>query len=168
MDKKVLIISLVITILLVILSVFFVWPSLGQVEEQSRKLSYVRDTISAFDKEAVEIEKFKQNYNNYLPNLQEMSRMFVEPDNLVGFIEFLEKSAEESEVYVEVQPQVSLQKEAKTAVFGLSCSGSLSGTVNFLEHLERGNYLINVTNFSAINSDANKVESDFIIEVLTR
>jgi hypothetical protein len=179
MSKKNYIIILIFLLLSLALVLFFILPYFNEIKARSAELVAQKDKISFFNIQAAEVSKFKGGYADYSADIQKIKQMFIDPQNPISFIEFMENTALESRVTLRVSPQFSSEKNPKTIVFQLSGSGNFSDMSSFLERLERGPYLIDIGNLNISNYKDNSaakektafagmlgaIQADLLIEV---
>lgn len=157
----------------IILSVFFIGPAIRQIQRESGSLFSEKHLINIRDAEIAGAEEFKRNYETYSLNLEKISKTFIDSQNPLDFIEFLEKSALDSGIELEISP-LFFSKEAGTdiASFQLISYGGFSDTMEFLERIEHSPNLIKIQNFTIKNSNDEKkapqLEANFLIKILAK
>ncbi len=162
-----------------LLIVFLIWPALVEVKESSDELIFQNGRENFINDQNRELENFKNSYKNYQPNLEKIDRLFIDPQNPVNFINFLENIASETGV----KPDISLASlpalKSKTVVvmpfvsFKISCKGKFLDILKFSDKLESGPYLIEIKNMETKESkDTEKnnsvLNTDFLINVFTK
>jgi hypothetical protein len=182
MNKKNYIIIIIFLLLSSVLVLFFILPYFKEIGTRSAELVAEKDQISFFGLQSAEISNFKKGYADYLANIKNIEQMFVDPQDPISFIEFMEKTALDSRITLKVSPQLSSDKNSKVIIFQLSGGGNFPDLLNFLERLERGPYLIDIGNLNISNSKENigtkektvpqdllnNVQADLLIEVLAK
>src|SRR3990167_6322539 len=107
MNKKNYIIILVFSLLSLSIIVFFIWPYFIEIRARSEELVLEKDQVSSLNIKINELDNFEKEYDNYLPNLQKIEQMFVDPQDPIDFIEFIEDVASDSKIILQVSPQFS-------------------------------------------------------------
>jgi energy-coupling factor transporter transmembrane protein EcfT len=132
--------------LLIFISLFFlIWFSFTKIKDGSKDLFSERTKIALLKKQTIDIEDFKNKYGDYATNLQKIDQAFVDPNNPLKFIEFLEQSAGKVSVDLKISPlSFSEENGLKVLSLQLNSTGNFSDTLNFLEKIEKGPYLIYV------------------------
>lgn len=126
------------------LILFFVYPVFLEIQENSSNLISQKISQSNLEKQFSEASKFKQKYEDYKPNLTKVDGLFVDSQNPVVFIEFLEKTSNTTGTNLQIStPSVEKNPSSTYATFQLSISGTFSGIVKFLKSVELGPYLVN-------------------------
>ena len=94
-----------------------------------------------------EVENFRQKYEDYKVNLEKTDNLFVDSQNPVEFIKFLENTASDSQVKLEISsPSFSKDGGSSLIIFRLSSYGDFSENLSFIRKLETGPYLIRIKN----------------------
>lgn len=166
---------ILLAFLLLIFSIFLCFI---KIKEASNNLLTIKNEIAILSIQAGDIENFKKNYNDYLPNFQKIDQMFVDPQNPLNLIEFLEASASDANVDLEISP-LSFSDEGglKTLNFQLTCTGNFSDELDFLKNIEEGPYLLSIKNAAFSNLQASKTggkaaakqpRATFSVKILTQ
>ena len=162
-EKKTIIFTIFVLIIFVLL-VFSIWFVFSKVSEESNNFFEEKNRIIILEKQNKEIESFKSEYDDYLPNLKKIEEMFVDPKNPLSFIEFLEKTSIDANVSLEISPLSFLTEGAsKLVVVKLSVKGEFNDLLRFLKSMENGNYLIAIDNLIISNYEE-KSESANIVK----
>ncbi len=155
--KETLLIFLFYAAVSLILALFFILPAINDIKNEAENLSLEQNKIASFENFRQKVENFKKDYDSYSENLNKIDRIFIDSQNPVAFLEFLEKSASDSGVLLEVSPIfVSRQGADNFADMQISCQGSFEEVLNFLRRIELGDYLIKVENLTIKESANNK------------
>ncbi|MCX6720502.1 MAG: hypothetical protein NTW11_01735 [Candidatus Staskawiczbacteria bacterium] len=146
--------------------IFIIWPLFSGIEKESEDLISAKDNIASLKAQTVETGKFGKDYQNYNANLNKISQMFVDPNNPVDFIEFLESADQEAQITSQISMSPA-DKANQFIIFQISSKGSFSGFLKFSEILEAGPYLLEIENMNIQNLDKN-VSASFVIKVFTK
>jgi hypothetical protein len=142
----------------ILLAVAFIFPILSEIKKNSEELVSAKNDIVVLNSQTAETENFKNKYNEYKPNLDRIDQMFVDQDNPVNFIEFLESTAADSNItsQISLPPDVGFAKvKTDFVTFQFSSKGPFLGVENFLQKIEAGPYYIEVENLTIQNSEDN-------------
>lgn len=183
-NKKIYTTFLIFALASLLLITFFIWPIFKSIEKNSRDLVSAKNKIVSLGVQEKEIESFKKNYDNYKDNLYEMEQLFVDPDDPVDFIKFLESKASSSQITLQISLPPSGGSSKKSSddfiLFQLASKGRFSDTLNFLKAIEAGPYLLETESASIQNSEigenesfpkdysGRKVSATFIVKVFTK
>lgn len=172
------VIFLAFILLAFLLLIFSIFLCFIKIREASSNLLSIKNEIAVLSIQAEDIENFKKNYSDYLPNLQKIDQMFVDPQNPLNFIEFLEKSALDANVELEISPlSFSDAGGLKILSFQLVCTGNFSDELDFLKNIEKGPYLLSIKDAAFSNLHAPKTDGKaaakqpraiFSVKVLTQ
>jgi|GEM_PF-1844094 len=160
--KKNYIAIFVLILVSLVLLVFVVWPLCNDIKQGSQEMISAKNSIATLSAQRKETQDFAKKYQSYIANLQQIDNLFIDPNNPVSFIEFLENTA----VDLQFVPKVLLQSSGSGqsasnqnhVIFQISVKGSFSNINELLKNLESGPYFIEIQNITVQNSDnlANK------------
>lgn len=174
--KEIYIIISAFFLLAVFLVLFSVYPLSKEIAQSSRELVSQINSRLLLKSQYDEAGNFKQKYESYQQNLAKIDSLFIDPQNPVDFIEFLEKTASDLGIKLQISsPAYSKEGNSAYESFQLSSSGSFSNTLKFASQLEAGQYLIKIQNLN-IGSNKNmqdkkqtgQVGADISIKVLSK
>lgn len=170
--------SIVIFILLVILIiVFIIYPLFGEIKKNSKELISQKEKLVSLEIKIDNLEKFKNLYQKYKPNLEKIDNLFIDSEVPVGFIGFMEKTAKESQMEIKISPTSSRKTEKDPwsfIVFQINSNSSPFNFLKFLEKLETSPYLINIQNLNITKLSKSEVlsveeiKTAFSIKVYTK
>jgi len=153
---------------------FDVWLLKG-IEKNSGDLISAKNNIAALNTQISGAENFKKNYVDLKPNLDKISQMFVDPENPVDFIKFLEDTAYACQITSKISLADISGSDAKNKqdfiVFQFFSSGYFPEMLNFSKKIEAGPYLVEVENLTIQNAkDAKdgKVDATFTIKAFIK
>lgn len=172
--NKIYIISSLFFVSFLILIIFFIWPAMDGIKKESENLILVKKEIAVFLAQSSQLEKFGKNYNNYLPDLEKISKIFVDQQNPLDFIEFLEERASGARIDLEISPLFfSKEENYNIAALQLVAKGGFQSIASFLEKIENGPYLIEIQNLNIRNFEDKKtstkgIQANFSIKALAK
>lgn len=171
--KKLYIISAASMPIILFLFGFLIYWVLGDIKNGSREILSNKERAIFIDMEAKGLDNFRENYKNYEPNLKKINQLFIDTQNPVDFIKFLEKIAFDSNVKINISLVSSGKSE--TNIFQIYIQGSFMDVLRFSENLETSPYLIRVNNLTMKKLIKNKAEdlpnqvgADISLEVIAR
>lgn len=162
-NNKIYIILSVFALISLFLIVFLIWPLFNEIKKNSQDLISARNSMVTLSAQTSETDKFKKNYDGYKLNFERIDQLFIDPNNPVNFIEFLERTANNSGITSQISLPLSSKESKDFIIFQLSSKGSFEGVLNFLEKIESGPYLIEVGSLNIKNS-VNVVDASFTIK----
>lgn len=92
---------------------------------------------------------FQETRSKLAGELQMLNALFVDPNNPIGFIEFLEDKAEALGLIIQIIPSAPKQAQGDlwpSMMFTVSSKGSFLAWTRFLEQIEYAPYLLQVQN----------------------
>lgn len=177
--KKIYTIISVFFILAVFLVMFFIYPLSKEIKQESDDFIIQRNNRLILDNQFSEAINFKQKYDDYKNNLSKIDNLFVDSQNPVDFIEYLEKTAGSAGIEIKISTP-SLSKEGKLSYenFQFSAFGKFSNILKFAQTLETGPYLIQIQTLTIGNNkntqatnktaDIKNIKADILIKVLAK
>ncbi|MBI2054267.1 MAG: hypothetical protein HYT36_02955 [Candidatus Staskawiczbacteria bacterium] len=181
--NKIYIVSAFFSLSSLALLLFLVFPTINKIKAYSDDFLSKKRSTDTLKIQAIEVDKFKKNYDIYKPNLEKIDQLFIDKKSPVYFIEFLEKTAFESGIH----PEISLspysleeteEEEGKTIItFQFFSSGDYLSILKFTKLLETGPYLVQIKNLTIKNSESEslsagnfsgKVDAAFLITVFAQ
>jgi len=178
LKSQIYIISAVFTIVIIFLILFFAFPYFKEIKQNSEELVSVKNNLASLGDQVSEVEKFEINYVSYRADLEKIDRLYVDSKNPAEFFEFLEKTADECQVAMEVSLAENSSSKASSFVgFKIFSTGEFSKVLKFLEKLEAGQYLVEVQELSISSSEQSgaakktstkQVDANFLIRAFTK
>ncbi len=183
LKKKIYIILAIFCFAVLILAVVLIYPLLEGIKENSEQLITTRKELVFLEKQITELKEFKENYQEYKPNLEIIDKLFVDPETPLQFIQFLETRAANSNISLEISAIIPQREKTSSdlwdnTVFQISLKGSFSNFLRFLEKIEASSYLIesqnltvNELNKGAIGPEGKSlgnIEANLSIKVFTK
>ena len=155
------------------LVVLAVLPLLNNIKDESNQYSMLKNSAAVSESQFVQASKFEKDYQNYKSNLDKADRLFVDSNNPVDFIEFLERTANDAGIQLQISPPTFSKDEGGYATFQLSYSGDFPKIMKFLRNLEFGPYLVDVQTLAigrptAAQKTSGETQANLLIKVLTK
>jgi hypothetical protein len=129
------------------LSLLIIYPAFASIKKGSAEIILKKGEMIALELQSKELDAFKKNYPSYKPNFEKLDDGFVDAQNPIDFIKFLENTAAEAGVAIEINLS-SLQAKKDNiwqgAVLQISTKGYFLDILQFTEKLETGPYLMKV------------------------
>jgi len=154
--KKIIIISIVFGAVSLSLIFLVICPLLKGIKKNSQELILAKKELVSFKTKAEEFEQSKEICGGLKTDLEKIDELFINPDVPIDLIKFWRKTAEDSDLLIDISP-VSLKTEETvlwdSIGFRLSLIGSFSDFSKFLEKIETAPYLIEIQNLSAKTSE---------------
>ncbi len=167
--RKKIYISLVIFGILNFLLAAFVIPSfLKGIRENSQELLLEKKKIILLEKQRKNLQKLDEIYKTYQPEFKKIENLFIDAENLIEFVNFLEKNASDCNVQLKISNLVKkTEKEKPWQSFSLQLvvSGSFPNFLKFLEKLENGPYLIEIIDLNTKRLVGDEIKKEeFLID----
>ncbi len=161
-QSKLLVWGGILGLIIASLILFAIWPLVTQIQDNSATLLSEKNDAAVLKMQSDEIEHFKAVYQNYKPNLDKTDQLFVDPQNPVDFIKFLEDTAAISSVKAQISLVPSGSPKNQTMLtFQLLCNDNFLNILHFLESLENGPYLLEIKDISIKNADLDKTAKNY-------
>lgn len=122
------------------------WILFSGIVSGAKDIMFFKEQQRFFDEQGRAIDMFAENYQAKKQGLDLLAAAFVDAQNPIAFIEFLEKNAEGSGIAITINlvPAGSGKDTATTIMLQLLANGGFEAVMEFLEKLENGPYLISV------------------------
>jgi len=172
---KLYIISGICIVIALCFTAFFIYPTLSDVIRSSHKVLADKAQNILMQKELAELKAFKDNESQYTADVKRAGNLFVDAQNPVDFVEFIESIANQSNVSSDISLAPSPQ--GGPINFVIETKGSFTATANFSRRMETGSYLITVKKISMDKPEFSKddpnyvpgqIRSSFAIEVVPK
>ncbi|MEK7659013.1 MAG: hypothetical protein AAB352_04085 [Patescibacteria group bacterium] len=161
-----------------LLAVFLIWPAFAEIKKNSDETILQNGRENFIDEQNKEMENFKSNYKSYQPNLEKIDRLFIDPQNPVDFINFLENTTSETGVKSDISLAFLPASKSKPVSmpfvsFRISSKGEFLNILKFSNKLELGPYLVEIKNMEikeekGAGKDTAVLRADFLINVFTK
>lgn len=137
---------LFIAIFLAGISFFATWRLYQNVVGLSGRFVSETENLASIEIKKKFLKTLEYNLKNLEKDIAEAEAVILPKNDLISAIKFLEKTASDSGVNVEIK-SVEADK-TDSAFFRISLSGSFTGVSRFLKILENGPYLVSFGDFS--------------------
>jgi hypothetical protein len=152
--KKIYLPLIIFWISSILLIVFIIWPLLRQISQVSQDFYLERNKIVYLNAEKENIQKIEKNYKAYESDLNKIGTLFFDPAVPIDFVNFLEKTATNSQVKLEVSSMTEKEQgddSWPSLSLKVIISGSFSNASKFLEKIENSPYLIEIIDLNTMN-----------------
>jgi len=149
----------------VLLAGFVVRPLFLSIKQNSEIFIDQKGTLAGFEEERENLKKFQSTYEIYQANLRKMDQLFVDKEEPVDFIEFLEAEAMRVKLTINLTP-LTLKAGKKdvwpSTSFQAEMAGSFPNFLRFLDKIESSPYLLVLSDFS-LNKPTKNTNGDIAI-----
>ncbi|MCP6719163.1 MAG: type 4a pilus biogenesis protein PilO [Patescibacteria group bacterium] len=150
--KNKIVLSLIIVFLLGFsLLVFLVYPTYIDIKDSPQELTEQEKKLAFLEEKIRNIEEFKKNYQEIKQNVEKAKILFANPEAPVNFIGFLEETAQDSNIFIEISPsipKVEGEDPWNSIRFKIAVAGSFPSFLKFLEKIESSPYLVKIDNLN--------------------
>ncbi|PIV64969.1 MAG: hypothetical protein COZ90_00745 [Candidatus Nealsonbacteria bacterium CG_4_8_14_3_um_filter_37_36] len=144
--------SLVIFIILsIILILFAIYPLFKEIKINSEDLISKKQSLTFLEGKIENLKRYQTIWRQIEPNLEKIDKLFIDPEVPVEFISFLEATARDCDLSVEIFPAPAskiTEDPWPSLFFQISSTASFSKFLKFLEKLEASPYLIKIQNLN--------------------
>jgi hypothetical protein len=144
--------SLAIFIILsIILILFVIYPLFKEIKINSEDLISKKQNLTLLEKKIENLKQYQAIWAEIEPNLEKIDKLFIDPEVPVEFISFLEETARDCNLSVEISPLPAskiTEDPWPSLLFQISTTASFSKFLKFLEKLETSPYLIKIQNLN--------------------
>lgn len=179
LGKKIYILIIIFAVIYLAIIVVFIYPSILSIDKVSVEIVKIRNKAASYDNQKNETENFLKNHSNYESEINGIGEMFLDKENPVKFIKFIEETATDSNVDLNIglSSLAEKQEESDSSVdFHVFTKGSFSEILMFLERIEKSPFLAEMKNLSMNkrtdvsekNMKEDMLETAITIKVLTK
>lgn len=146
--RKIYFLSLLFTFLILLFIFCFIFPLFSTIKKDSLKYLSLKEELASIEQKKRELINIRKTYNDITPGLAKIESLFVDQNEPVEFINFLEKSAQELNLSIQIS-LLNKEPEKKSwpgLYFQIKTAGSFPNFMKFLEKLESSPYLTEVEN----------------------
>jgi hypothetical protein len=157
-NKKNSAIFFIFALIIAALIILGAWPLKDGIKKDSEDFVSAKNEVSTFESQINEIENFKNSYETYKGNLEKMDQLFVDSENPVGFIKFLENAASDSNINLQISilPYSGNEEPSLSFIFfQLFPKGKFDDILSFINKVEFGSYLVEINSLTIENQKEN-------------
>jgi Tfp pilus assembly protein PilO len=170
-SKNFIIVIIFIVIYLAII-LFFVWSLIKDIKDESLNLIFRKNEEFSFKEQMFQLEKFNQEKVNYQESFLKSENAFIDSKNPIILIKFLENTAKDSNVTLDILLTPSLAQKIKTDIWPsismqIKFSGSFQNTLKFINKLENSPYLISIESLK-MNKSEEIIKSKKIVPIIIK
>ncbi len=151
---------------------FIIYPFFNDIKIGSKEMISQKENLAILEAQMANLENFKIIYKDLEEISEKIDRLFVNPEVPVEFIGFLENTAEEYHLKIEIFPASAraVEKDLWSYItFQISTSGSFTNFLKFQKRMENGPYLIEIQNLSIGRlTESGEIQASFTIKVFTK
>ncbi len=123
-------------------------PLFSTITKDSSEYLSQKEKLISVEKKKGELTNIEKTYADTEPNWAKIEAIFVKAEEPVGFIDFLERAAQQLNLSIQISlaNKETEKKPWPGMYFQIKTAGSFSNFMKFLENLESAPYLIEVEN----------------------
>jgi len=164
-------ISLVIFGTLFLLFVFLIYLlALNQIKKDTQDLVFQRDVYFSLKSKEGTLEKLSKDYQNLRPELAKINDLFLDPENPIKFLNYLEKTGNSLGLSVKTS-SLSFSQDEKNPWSALCLqvflTSDFSSFTRFLESLENSPFVLQLQNLN-LEKTNNEVAVSISLTVFTK
>ncbi len=147
--KKIIIICVISGFASLALIFFVIFPMIGEIKKDFDEFAFMKIKLSEDGRESS--SSLKDFYDLIKPDFEKIDNLFIESEAPVELIEFWEKIAQDSKVSIDISAINFKKEEAglwSYIDFRMNLKGDFPDILRFVEKIETGLYLAEITNLS--------------------
>ena len=156
-----------------LLILFVIFPLFQDITKGAKELLSKREKLASLEVKTQKAAVLRKKLQVLKSDLEKIQNLFVDFQMPIEFLQFLEETAKNCDVSVDIS---LLGKREKELDLRLSLIGTFPNCLKFLDKLESAPYLVKIGDFTARKlekieqkeASMQNVKFDFSIEVLTR
>lgn len=170
--KKIIISSIIFGIVILALICFLIYPLVQGIKRNSQDLVRAKEELTLFQTKLQEVEQTRESYNKLKSDLDKIDNFFIDSEVPIDFIKFLEKTASDAGLSIDISPLSLKIGEAapwNSIGFSLILIGSFPDFSKFLEKIETASYLLEVQGLGLkrYETSPSNIKADLTIKVYT-
>jgi Tfp pilus assembly protein PilO len=142
---------IIVGVLAILFIVFLIYPVFRAIVKNSQDFLSEKKRLISLAQEEENLKKIEDLYKAYQSDLNKIENFFVDPEAPIEFVNFLEETAKNSQLRLEISSIVKkAEKEDpwENLSIQLFIYGSYPNLLKFLEKLENSSYLIEMVNLN--------------------
>ncbi len=162
LQQKIFTISTIFCLAVLLLLFLAIYPLLRGIEKSSEQFSENKKREILLENKTQNLQYFKGIYQILAEDLKKVENLFIDQKVPIDFIKFLEKTAEDSGILIDISPTpVGLRKGDlwPSLEFKITLTGSFSNCSKFIEKIETAPYLIEVQSLNLKKLTERELES---------
>ena len=153
--------SLIILIAAVFSLIFFlIYPFFNDIKKSSSGILEQKQKLLLLESKVENLGKFKNRSREIAPDFKKTEALFIKADLPIDFIRFLEKTAKDS--------NIEIQLSLSSGLFQIALQGSFPDFLRFLERLQNSQYLIEVGNLNVSRQEKGDIKANLSLNVLSK
>jgi len=156
---------IILGIVAILLTVFVVRPLFSSIQHNSEILTLQKVKLVELEEKSESLKRFQSTRDIYQANLEKMDRLFVDGEEPVEFIEFLEKESAAFKLTINLTPltlKVGEDDNWPSTSFQIDMTGAFPNFLRFLDRIESSASLVVLSNFS-LNKPSKSTNGDIVI-----
>ena len=163
------------------LIIFIIFFPAKIVIKDINELSSLRKTLFSLEEQEDNFDNLNKSYRINLETIKGIDNVFINSEEPVDLLTFIEDLSEELELSTKITPTV-LQKSKSdiwpSMIFRLSCKGESEKLISFLEKLENSKYLMEMTDINLKKAkvlstpgqeeNSDQIEAEFTLRAYAR
>lgn len=149
-SQKIILLSVLLSLTVFLAVVFVIYYLYSGMKLSSAELNSARSQLLLIQDNSGDFQKLRSRYNDLLPITEKIDGLFADPMVPVEVIQSWERAAEAAGLEIEISPGSSDKGEPWDYLrFTIILTGPFKGSMEFIDKLESGPYLAEITSFSA-------------------
>ena len=163
------------------LIVFIIFFPAKIVIKDINELSSLRKTLFSLEEQEDNFDNLNKSYRINLETIKGIDNVFINSEEPVDLLTFIEDLSEELELSTKITPTVPQESKSDiwpSMIFRLSCKGGPEKLIAFLEKLENSRYLMEMTDINLKKAkvlstpgqeeNSDQIEAEFTLRAYAR
>lgn len=174
-SKNITIFLIIWSTIVLVFIIFLIYPLFNEIRGASQNFISQKNRLLELEIRAENFRELQQIYKIYQPDFKKIDQLFINAEEPINFIEFLEEEAILAQISIEMLPFPPKEDDPWPSMdFRLTLEGPFPNFLKFLERLESSIYLIEILNLHLkrlnedLNEDEGNIEATLLIKVYTK
>lgn len=159
---------LTLVVWLGLIASLLVYPLGMKVKSKSDQLKRKQEKIAEVETQSRRLGKLQRVLKKSKADFQKLDQLFIEPEAPVGFLEFLERAAADSDLELNITPSAGekLNREPwPPTFFEVTGKGSFQNCVEFATKIETAPYLLRIQKLNLEQAEKREAKVNLLIKV---
>lgn len=153
--NKIIASALLFPAVIAVLLLFVIMPAINNISAMSNDIEARRIDLEEKYLRGQSLKKMMENLKNIDARIGDLDQIFIEKNDILGFITSLEKTAAENNIAQKIN--LLTEKDTKQNGYSkiplqISTEGKFSNQFNYLSDIERSEYYINISSLELSSS----------------
>ncbi|MFA6098512.1 MAG: type 4a pilus biogenesis protein PilO [Patescibacteria group bacterium] len=140
--------------------IFFIYPYYKEINKFSDQIYDNRVKLAIYEQQRENIETTRQDYNKIKNDLDKISKIFINQNEILDLISSFELIATNNEIAQNIDIKPNDNEIAETFNFEITASGNWNNLLLYFSNLEHLDYFVEISNLNILEQN-NQITLNF-------